>query len=126
MKNIAVLGSTGSIGRSAAAVIAANPGRFRLYAAVARRNSDELARQCALLHPAVVALTDENAARDLGKRLPAGVKMLSGGDHLVEAATLPEVDTVLCAVTGVAGVPAPHADRAGGVPAGRRPEAHLY
>ena len=104
MKNIAVLGSTGSIGRSAAAVIAAAPGRFRLYAAVARRNSDELARQCAELRPAIVALTDENAARDLEKQLPSGSGMLSGGDLLVEVATLPEVDTVLCAVTGVAGV----------------------
>jgi len=104
MKNIAVLGATGSIGRSAAAVIAANPTRFRLYAAAARKSSDELLHQCAELHPAIAALTDENAARDTAKQLPAGVKMLSGDDSLVEVATLPEVDVVLCAVTGIAGL----------------------
>ena len=104
IRNIAVLGATGSIGRNAAAVIAAAPGRFRLYAAAARRNADELSRQCALLHPSVVALTDETAARDAAKKLPSGVKLLSGDDALVGIATLPEVDTVLCAVTGIGGV----------------------
>ena len=104
IRNIAVLGATGSIGRSAAAVIAANPGRFRLYAAAARRSADELSRQCALLHPSVVALTDGTAARGAANQFPAGVKLLSGDDALVEIATLPEVDTVLCAVTGIGGV----------------------
>lgn len=104
IRNVAVLGATGSIGRSAAAVIAAQPERFRLYAVAAHRSADELLRQCAELRPAVAALTDETAARDAAKRLPAGVRMLSGDDSLVEIATLPEVDTVLCAVTGVAGV----------------------
>ena len=106
IKNIAVLGATGSIGRSAAAVIAANPTRFKLYAAAAHRSADELAKQCAELHPAVVALTDEAAARNAAKKLPAGIKMLAGDASLVEIATLPEVDIVLCAVTGIAGLKA--------------------
>ena len=104
MKNIAVLGATGSIGRSAAAVIASDPTRFRLYAAAARNSSDGLVKQCAELHPAVAALTDETAARDTERRLPAGTKMLAGPDSLVEISTLPEVDIVLCAVTGVTGL----------------------
>ena len=104
IRSIAVLGATGSIGRSAAAVIAANPERFRLYAAAAHRSADELLRQCELLHPAVVALTDEGAARDTEKKLPAGTRMLAGDDALVEVAALPEVDIVLCAVTGIAGL----------------------
>ena len=104
MKNIAVLGATGSIGRSAAAVIAANPERFRLVAAAARSSRAELLRQTALLKPSVVALTDENAAKELRRDLPAGVKCLSGDESLVEIATLPEVDTVLCAVVGIGGV----------------------
>ena len=104
IRNIAVLGATGSIGRSAAAVIAANPGRFRLYAAAARRNVDELTRQCAQLKPNFAVLTDEAAARDAEKKLPACTKLLSGGDPLVEVATLPEVDTVLCSVTGIGGL----------------------
>ena len=106
IRNIAVLGATGSIGRSAAAVIAADPGRFRLYAAAAKSGGGELLKQCAELHPAVVALTDEAAARDAAKDLPTGVKMLAGTDALTEIATLPEVDTVLCAVPGIGGLPA--------------------
>ena len=104
IKNIAVLGATGSIGRSAAAVIAADPERFRLYAAAAHRSGDELLKQCELLHPAVVALTEERAARDMERKLPAGTRMFAGEDALVEIATLPEVDTVLCAVTGIGGL----------------------
>ena len=104
IRNIAVLGATGSIGRSAAAVIAAGPERFRLYAAAARRDADELLRQCASLHPSVVALTDANAARDAAKSLPSGAKMLAGNDALAEIAALPEVDTVLCAVPGIDGL----------------------
>ena len=50
-RNIAVLGATGSIGRSAAAVIAADPGRFRLVAAAARSSRDELLRQTGLRQP---------------------------------------------------------------------------
>ena len=103
-KNIAVLGATGSIGRSAAAVIAADPGRFRLVAAAARSSRDELLRQTGLLKPSVVALTDTAAAEALRRDLPAGVKLLSGDDALVEIATLPEVDTVLCAVVGTSGL----------------------
>ena len=102
--NIAVLGATGSIGRSAAAVIAAHPERFRLVAAAARSSGDELLRQVRLLKPSVAALTDKTAAEALRRDLPAGVKLLSGDESLLEIATLPEVDTVLCAVVGTGGL----------------------
>ena len=104
--NIAVLGATGAIGRSAAAVIAADPGRFRLVAAAARNNRDELRRQTKLLKPSVVALTDRAAAEEFRRDLPAGIELLSGDEALVEIATLPEVDIVLCAVDGIGGLPA--------------------
>ena len=102
--NIAVLGATGSIGRSAAAVIAANPERFRLVAAAARSSREELLRQTALLKPSVVALTDGAAADEFRRDLPAGVKLLSGEESLLEIATLPEVDIVVCAVVGIGGL----------------------
>ena len=102
--NIAVLGATGSIGRSAAAVIAAHPERFRLVAAAARGSCGELLRQTKLLKPSVVALTDGVAAEEFRRDLPAGVKLLSGDESLLEIATLPEVDTVLCAVVGTVGL----------------------
>ena len=104
VSNIAVLGATGSIGKSAAAVIAAEPERFRLVAAAARSSRDELLRQTGVLKPSVVALTDQAAAATLRRDLPAGVKLLSGDESLVEIATLPEVDTVLCAVVGTGGL----------------------
>ena len=104
--NIAILGASGSIGKSAAAVIAADPGRFRLIAAAARSSRDELLRQTELLKPSVVALTDRAAAETFRRDLPAGVKLLSGDESLVEIATLPEVDIVLCAVVGGGGLKA--------------------
>ena len=106
IRNIALLGATGSIGRSAAAVVAAHPERFKLRAATANRQAGELLRLCAELDCPVAALTDEAAAREAARDLPRGLRFLSGAEALVEIATLPEVDTVLCAVTGVAGTAA--------------------
>ncbi len=103
-RNVAVLGATGSIGRSAAAVIAASPERFRLYAAAARDNVAGLRSQVEALHPEVVVLTDVQAARRAGGEMPSTVEMRAGEAALEEIATLPEVDTVLCAVVGIAGV----------------------
>ena len=106
IRNIALLGATGSVGRSAAAVIAAHPERFKLRAATAHRQSEGLLRLCAESGCPVAALTDELAAREAARDLPRGLRFLAGAEALVEIATLPEVDTVLCAVTGVAGTAA--------------------
>jgi len=106
IRNIALLGATGSIGRSAAAVVAANPGRFRLVAAAAHRSAPELLALGAKFGCRTFALTDERAARDAARDLPPGARMLAGEAALTDLALLPEVDTVLCAVTGVAGLPA--------------------
>jgi len=102
IRNIALLGATGSIGRSAAAVIAAHPERFRLAAAAAKDNADGLSQLIAELRPRIVALTDERAAEKLRRDLPEATELISGSEALIRLATLPEVDTVLCAVTGTA------------------------
>ena len=86
-RGVAVLGATGSIGRSAASVLAAHPECFRTAALAAHRSGEALAAVAARLHPAVTLLTSE-----------------SGDDALVELVLRDDVDTVLCAMTGVVGV----------------------
>jgi 1-deoxy-D-xylulose-5-phosphate reductoisomerase len=106
VRNIALLGSTGALGREALALIAAHPERFRLVALAAHENAEELVRQCHTYRPRVAVLTDASAAREAEQSLPQGVRLLAGKAALTEAATLPEADTVLCAVTGIAALPA--------------------
>jgi len=94
---IAVLGSTGSIGRSTLAVLDRHPDRFRVVALVARRNTGLLEAQAARFRPSLVGLTD---AADH----PAGWAM--GRESLIQAATHPDVDIVVNAVVGAAGLEA--------------------
>jgi len=108
LKGVAVLGSTGSIGVNTLDVIARHPDRFRLVALGARRNAAGMAEQVRRFRPAYAALTDPAAARELtqliaGEGLPT--RVLSGPKALVELATLPEVDQVMAAVVGAAGLP---------------------
>ena len=105
-RNVALLGSTGALGREALALIAAAPERFRPVALAAHENWEELVRQCRLYRPRVAVLTDLRAAREAERALPQGVRLLAGEAALTEAATLPEADTVFCAVTGTAALPA--------------------
>lgn len=104
MKNVALLGATGSIGRSAAAVIAANPDKFRLAAVAAHRSAPELVELARRSGAAVAVLTDERAAKNAARDVPPGTKLLSGADALVDVAVSPDTDIVLCAVSGTGGV----------------------
>ncbi|MCQ2377660.1 MAG: 1-deoxy-D-xylulose-5-phosphate reductoisomerase [Victivallaceae bacterium] len=103
-RRVAVLGATGSIGRSAAAELAEQPRRFRVVALAARRQLDELVRQSELFHPEVVVTTDPALEKELAARLPAGVHAAAGEAAMVEAAIRDDVDLVLCAVIGTAGI----------------------
>src|SRR5688572_2185368 len=89
---VAVLGSTGSIGRQAVDVLAAHPSAFRVIALAARRDGPRLAEQAALLRPAAVALTGESAA---GLDLPPGTMVEAGDDALERLATREDVDLVV-------------------------------
>ena len=108
MKRVAILGSTGSIGRSALAVVDAHPDRLEVVALAARENGTVLAEQAAKYHPAAVAIGDEAAREDLAARLGGrGPKLLPAGrEGLIEAATWPDADIVLCASSGSAGLEA--------------------
>lgn len=102
-KTISILGSTGSIGRQSLEVIAALG--FSVGALTAYKSVDLLERQARQFKPRLVAVIDPDAAADLKVRLAdTGIKVLSGQEGVVEAATLPEANTVITAVVGVAGL----------------------
>jgi len=94
---VALLGSTGSIGRQAVEVLEQHPGRFRVLALATGRNAAELEAQAARLRPAAVALADE----DVTLNLPAGTVRERGGDALEVLATRADVDIVVIGSGGV-------------------------
>lgn len=106
MKRLAILGSTGSIGRNTLAIVEAFPERFRAVALTARRNVALLAEQAARLHPELAVVADESAARDLEERLGKhpGVQVLWGPEGYRAAAAHPEADMTVTAVVGAAGL----------------------
>ena len=115
--NIAILGATGSIGRSTLDVVARHPDRFRIIALTASRQVDELAALCKRHAAQYACIADTSLASVLERRLAeikAATRVLAGDAGLVEAATLPEVDCVMAAIVGGAGlVPTLAAAKAG-------------
>ena len=107
MKRIAILGSTGSIGRHTLDVIALHPGRFRVASLACRRSVDLLIAQALQHRPARVGVADPQAARQVAQALSgSGLEVVSGPDAMVRCALAPEVDLVVAAATGIAGLPA--------------------
>jgi 1-deoxy-D-xylulose-5-phosphate reductoisomerase len=94
---VALLGSTGSIGRQTVEVLEAHPDRFRVAAIATGRNAAELEAQARRLRPEVVALAAGDAVLDL----PTGTRRVSGEDALVELATRDDVDLVIIGTGGV-------------------------
>jgi len=103
-KKVVVLGATGSIGKNAALELAAYPDRFEVTGLAARSNIDELARQAALFHPGYVVTTDVARKGELEGKVPANCRVLAGEEALTELVTRPEVDIVICAIIGTAGI----------------------
>ena len=104
---IAVLGATGSIGNSTLDVIARHPDRFEAYALTANGRIDELASQCLRFSPkfAVVATSDgAQRLRTILREGGSGTEVLYGPQALVEVAAHPEVDSVMAAIVGAAGL----------------------
>jgi 1-deoxy-D-xylulose-5-phosphate reductoisomerase len=95
---VAVLGSTGSIGRQAVDVLAAHPSAFRVVALAARRDGARLVEQAALLRPAAIALAEGSAA---GLDLPPGTTVEAGDDALERLATRDDVDLVVVGTGGI-------------------------
>jgi 1-deoxy-D-xylulose-5-phosphate reductoisomerase len=106
-QNVAILGATGSIGASTLDVIARHPDRFRAFALTANRRVEALAELCAKLRPAWAGIADARLAPELERRLrEAGVptKVAAGEQGLVELASGAEVDAVVAAIVGAAGL----------------------
>ncbi|MCB2264321.1 MAG: 1-deoxy-D-xylulose-5-phosphate reductoisomerase [Candidatus Thiosymbion ectosymbiont of Robbea hypermnestra] len=117
MIGITLLGSTGSIGVSTLDVVARHPERFRIVALTANRDAEGLAAQCRRHRPEYAVMADPAAAGELKRRL-AGMaqppEVLAGTDALASVAALPQVDYVMAAIVGAAGLlPTLAAARAG-------------
>ena len=114
MKNVVLLGSTGSIGTSTLRVAEDLPDRIRLVGLAAGGNAELLAKQTLKHRPEAVSLLDPAKARELEEMLSATARVYAGSDGLIKLATLPSADIVLIAIVGTAGLqPALAAIRAG-------------
>ena len=105
MKKIAILGSTGSIGRQAVEVIAANADHFEVEVLTANSNAALLLEQALALRPNAVVIGDENLFQQLNERLfPEGIKVYCGPEALCQVVQMDTVDVVLTAMVGFAGL----------------------
>ena len=122
MKNLAILGSTGSIGQSTLSIVEQYPQRYRVVALAAGRNVHEAFAQAVRWRPKVVSLATEELAIDLVARLRQacvrGIDVVAGTPGTVACATHREVDFVVSAIVGVAGLEATHAAILAGKPVG--------
>ena len=106
-KRICILGSTGSIGGSTLSVIDSLPGEWAVRSLAARGNWQALAAQARRFRPAIVAMSDPAAAERLRAELArTDTQVLSGPAGVAELARDPSADIVVCAMVGVAGLPA--------------------
>ncbi len=108
MKGVTVLGATGSIGVSTLDVLARHPQHYRVVALTANSHVEKLLEQCLVHHPLYAVMADEMAAERLAAALhKAGsdTKVLSGVEGLEQVASLPEVEYVMAAIVGAAGLP---------------------
>jgi len=114
MKNVVLLGSTGSIGTSTVKVAEDLPDQIRLIGLAAGGNLDLLLEQARRHRPAVVSINDPAKAKELQNALGASCEVGCGQDGMLRLATLPAADIVLIAIVGTAGLqPALAAIRAG-------------
>src|SRR5215510_677260 len=111
LRRIAILGSTGSIGQSALAVVAAHPERLRVVALAAGENIARFVEQVASFSPDTIAMSSPRAVSDARAELrrrgiPDAAKAFGGPEGLIAVATHPEADVVLFASSGTAALDA--------------------
>jgi len=107
MKNIAILGSTGSIGHSTLDVVRRHPERYRIVALSANTDVQEMYKQCREFRPELVAMADPASARELenalrNEHLP--IEVMAGPDGLKAVATHPDATELMAAIVGAAGL----------------------
>jgi 1-deoxy-D-xylulose-5-phosphate reductoisomerase len=110
MRNIAILGSTGSIGRSTLSVVESYPDRFQIVALAAGSNVESACEQALRWKPRVLSVASETSAESLRKRLKAQglaeIEVVHGSAGTVRVSTHPDVDFVVSAIVGVVGLEA--------------------
>ena len=107
IKQLAILGSTGSIGVNTLDVIRAHPDRFKVVALTAAKQIELLAKQCIEFKPAIAVVADADGAAQLSRLLEANqitTQVLYGPQALVSAVTESGCDTVMAAIVGAAGL----------------------
>jgi 1-deoxy-D-xylulose-5-phosphate reductoisomerase len=107
MIGVTVLGSTGSIGISTLDVIARHSDRYRVIALTANRNVDILYQQCRAMLPEYAVMADSDSARELARRVAAAglsIEVLAGMEGLELVAGLSQVEQVMAAIVGAAGL----------------------
>jgi 1-deoxy-D-xylulose-5-phosphate reductoisomerase len=106
-RRLTILGSTGSVGVNTLDVVALHPGKFEIVALTARNQTQLLFEQCLKFQPRFAAVLEAPVAEDLRRRVRQaglGCEVLCGIEALETVATLPEVDTVMAAIVGIAGL----------------------
>jgi 1-deoxy-D-xylulose-5-phosphate reductoisomerase len=106
---LTVLGATGTIGVNTLDVVARHPGRFEIFALTGATQVERMLEQCRTHRPRYAVMTEATAAAQLRERVAAEklpVEVLEGSAALTAVATAPEVDTVMAAIVGAAGLPA--------------------
>lgn len=107
VRHLTILGSTGSIGVNTLDVVARHPGRFRVIALTANKDARKILEQCRRFKPRYAVLLDEGSAQWLLAEVQAAgldTEVLSGVESLEKVASLPEVDVVMAAIVGAAGI----------------------
>src|SRR5690349_305510 len=107
VRHLTVLGSTGSIGVNTLDVVAHHPDRFSVTALAANRNAKKMLEQCRLFQPRYAVLLDESSADWLAAEVHAAglhTEVLQGVESLEKVASLPDVDMVMAAIVGAAGI----------------------
>ncbi|HBI04288.1 MAG TPA: 1-deoxy-D-xylulose-5-phosphate reductoisomerase [Paenibacillaceae bacterium] len=104
MKNISILGSTGSIGVQTLDVIRQHPEQFRVVAIAGGTNSDLLIKQALEFKPSIVSVGNSTLAEKIRMELPDEIKVLYGQEGLIEVATHPQCNFVVSAIVGSAGL----------------------
>ncbi len=108
ISTITVLGSTGSIGTNTLDVLSRHPDRFRVFALTASSQVEPMLAQCRAFSPRYAVMTQASAAQALSERVKAEglkVEVLSGEQALCDVSAHPEVDLVMAAIVGAAGLP---------------------
>jgi 1-deoxy-D-xylulose-5-phosphate reductoisomerase len=122
LKRLAILGSTGSIGKSTLSIVEQFTERYSVVALAAGSNLDEVFAQALRWRPKLISLATEELAAELAKRLKekgiSGIEVVYGTAGTVACSTLPEADFVVSAIVGVAGLEATHAAILAGKPLG--------